>query len=207
MRHRFGCLDKKYIPLRMFVRRKKNKSGSTTIVVIDKSRNKFRPVRTFGTSLEAEQIENLFKEGLEWVKNYGGQMDLFRCLEEEQQELQTTEGVLSHIENILLNGAHLILGHVFKQVGFDAINDDILKGLVIARLCQPLSKSGTVDYLKSHFDEDIDLSRIYRYLDKLHSTLREKIQRISVAHTRKILGGNIWSGILRCNHALLVLCT
>ena len=45
----------------MFVRRKKNKSGSTTIVVIDKSRNNFRPVRTFGTSLEAEQIENLLK--------------------------------------------------------------------------------------------------------------------------------------------------
>jgi transposase len=175
----------------MFVRRKKNKSGSTTIVVIDKSRNKFRPVRTFGTSSDAEHIESMFMEGLSWVNNYGGQKDLFRSDEEEQQELISTELVLSNIENILINGAQLILGHVFERVGFDAIDDGILKDLVIARLCQPLSKSATVDYLKSHFDEDIDLSRIYRYLDKLHGTQQEKIQQISVAHTKRILGGHI----------------
>jgi transposase len=175
----------------MFVRRKKNKSGSTTIVIIDKSRGKFKPMKTLGTSSNAEDIENLFKGGLEWVKNYSGQLDLFRCLEEEQQEKDMTEHVLSNIENILINGAQIILDHVFGLIGFDAIDDEILKGLVIARLCQPLSKSATVDYLKSYFDEDIELHRIYRYLDKLHSTQKDKIQQISVSHTRKILGGKI----------------
>ena len=58
-------------------------------------------------------------------------------------------------------------------------------------MCQPLSKSATVDYLKSHFDDDIELHRIYRYLDKLYNTQQEKIQQISVEHTRKILGGKI----------------
>ena len=96
-------------------------------------------------------------DGLEWVSGYGGQLDLFRCMEEEEQELKTTEFVLSNIENILLNGAQILLDHVFNQIGFDVINDEILKGLVIARLCQPLSKSATVDYLKSHFDDDIEL--------------------------------------------------
>jgi len=66
-----------------------------------------------------------------------------------------------------------------------------LKQLVIARLCQPASKSGTVDYLKSHYDEDVELSKIYRYLDKLYKTQKERIQQISVEHTRKILGGKI----------------
>jgi transposase len=80
---------------------------------------------------------------------------------------------------------------VFKLVGFEAIDDDILKHLVIARLCQPSSKAGTVDYLKSYFDEDIALYKIYRYLDKLYNTQQDKIQKISVAHTKKILGGNI----------------
>ena len=84
-----------------------------------------------------------------------------------------------------------MLDHVFRNVGFDAIDDDILKGLVIARLCQPLSKSATVDYLKSYFDEDVELHSIYRYLDRLHNTQQENIQRISVEHTRKILGGKI----------------
>ena len=80
---------------------------------------------------------------------------------------------------------------MYRLVGFDAIEDDILKQLVIARLCQPSSKAGTVDYLKSRFDEDVELHRIYRYLDCLHNTRQGKIQQISVEHTRKILGGQI----------------
>jgi transposase len=80
---------------------------------------------------------------------------------------------------------------VFKIIGFDAIEDDILRQLVIARLGQPMSKSATVDYLKSYFDEDLQLYKIYRYLDKLYNTQQEQIQQISVEHTRKILGGKI----------------
>jgi len=45
--------------------------------------------------------------------------------------------------------------------------------------------------LKSFFDEDVELHKIYRYLDRLHNTQQEKIQQISVEHTRKILGGKI----------------
>ena len=112
----------------MFVRRKKNKSGSTTIVIIDKSSGKFKPMKTLGTSSNLEDIENLYKGGLEWVKNYSGQLDLFRCLEEEQQEKDITEHVLSNIESILINGAQIILDYVFRLIGFDAIDDEILKG-------------------------------------------------------------------------------
>jgi transposase len=83
------------------------------------------------------------------------------------------------------------LDQVFKLIGFDTIDDDILKHLVIARLCQPASKAGTVDYLKSYFDEDVELHKIYRYLDRLYNTQQEKIQQISVEHTRKILSGQI----------------
>jgi len=99
--------------------------------------------------------------------------------------------LLNNIENILLNGTQLILNQTFKLTGFDAIDDDILKHLVTARLCQPSSKAGTVDYLKSYFDEDVELHKIYRYLDRLHNTQQEKIQQISVEHTRRILGGKI----------------
>ncbi|MDR2569408.1 MAG: IS1634 family transposase [Oscillospiraceae bacterium] len=35
------------------------------------------------------------------------------------------------------------------------------------------------------------MHKIYRYLDRLHNSLQEKIQQISVAHTKKILGGKI----------------
>jgi transposase len=175
----------------MFVRKKKNKSGSITVVVIDKNHKHFKPVKVIGTSADSREVEILYRQGKEWVESYCGQQDIFSADEKERQEIEETERVLGNVENILINGTQQILEHVFNRVGFDAINDDVLKQLVIARLSQPLSKLGTVDYLKSHFDEDVSLSKIYRYLDKLYNTQQEHIQRISVEHTRKILGGKI----------------
>jgi len=35
------------------------------------------------------------------------------------------------------------------------------------------------------------LNKIYRYLDKLSDTQKDKIQEISVNNTRKVLGGSI----------------
>ena len=58
-------------------------------------------------------------------------------------------------------------------------------------MCHPRSKVATVAYLKSCFDEDVRLHSIYRYMDRLYSTQREKIQQISVEHTMRILGGRI----------------
>jgi len=49
-----------------------------------------------------------------------------------------------------------------NNIGFNAIKDDILRHLVVSRICHPQSKVATVDYLKSYFDEDVELHKIYR---------------------------------------------
>ncbi|MDR2145659.1 MAG: hypothetical protein LBE91_04260, partial [Tannerella sp.] len=98
-----------------------------------------------------------------------GEGDMFTLQARREEEKQVTDYLLSNVENILLNGTQLILNRIFRLIGFDAIQNDILRHLVIVRLCQPSSKSGTVDYLKSYFDEDLELHKIYRYLDKLHT--------------------------------------
>ena len=175
----------------MYVRKKKNPSGVVSIQIIDKSRSKYKVLKTVGSSSDVQEIELLFQQGKKWIALQQGNRDMFAVQEQQREEKQVTEYLLDNIENILLNGTQLILNQVFKLVGFDAIDDDILKHLVTARLCQPSSKAGTVDYLKSYFDEDVELHKIYRYLDHLHNTLQEKIQQISVSHTKKILGGKI----------------
>jgi transposase len=119
---------------------------------------------------------------------------MFDSKEEEEEALNekaVTCQVLRNVEHILINGTQLILDKVYSKVGFNSIHDDVLRQLVISRICQPSSKSGTVDYLKSYYDEDVNLTKIYRYLDKLYNTQQEKIQQISVEHTRKLLGGKI----------------
>lgn len=175
----------------MFVRKKKNRSGTTSVIVVDKSKGIFKEITTIGVSKESSDIESLCQQGKKWISTHLGNRDIFEIYEKEREEKQVTESLLSNVENILINGTQLILNQVFKITGFDSINDDILKHLVIARLSQPMSKSGTVDYLKSHFDEDVQLHNIYRYLDKLYNTQKEKIQQISVEHTKRILGGKI----------------
>ncbi|MCM1450711.1 MAG: hypothetical protein NC102_00420 [Clostridium sp.] len=107
----------------------------------------------------------------------------------KSNEIKQAEVVLSNVDAILLNGAKLILDKVYDSVGFNRIPDDALRHLVVARLCQPMSKMATVDCLKSHFDEGVNLSKIYRYLDKLYNSRQETVQKISVEHTFSVLGG------------------
>lgn len=175
----------------MFVRKKPNPSGIVSVQVIDKSSGKYRVVKTIGSSSEAAIIDALYREGKQWISDYLGEQDLFNQYDKEIEEHNVVTHLLSNVQNVLLNGTQLILDKVFKQIGFDSIDDEKLKHLVTASISQPLSKAGTVDYLKSYFDEDVELHKIYRYLDKLHNTQQEKIQQINVEHTRRVLGGRI----------------
>ena len=175
----------------MFVRKKKNPSGIISVQVIDKSRGRYRVVKTIGSSSDNTTVDELCVQAEDWLSVYVQGQDLFNQSTKEQEEVHTVQNLLSNIDNILINGTQLILDKVFRLIGFDQINDDILRHLVVARLSQPMSKSGTVEYLKSYFDEDIELHKIYRYLDKLYNTQQEKIQQISVTHTQKVLGGSI----------------
>ncbi|GAB6013607.1 IS1634 family transposase [Viscerimonas tarda] len=175
----------------MFVRKKKNRSGTTSVVIVAKGNGKTNYVKTIGTSSDESEIERLYQQGKKWLSAYLGERDMFAEHTRQQEEKQVTEALLSNIENILLNGTQLILNHVFQLAGFDRIDDEILKHLVVSRICHPRSKVATVDYLKSYFDEDVELHKIYRYLDKLHDTQKDTVQQISVDHTRRILGGKI----------------
>lgn len=175
----------------MFVRKKKNKSGVVSIQVIDKSSGRYRVIKTIGSSSDPKLIDSLFKQGKEWIDTYRGQFDIFKTTKKEDEEKQMIEHLIGNIEKVLLNGTQIILDKIYRSIGFDKINDDILKSLVIARLSQPMSKSATVDYLKAYFDEDIHYQKIYRYMDQLDDKEQERIQKVSVEHTRKILGGEI----------------
>lgn len=175
----------------MFVRKKKNRSGSTSVVIVEKKNGRFNELKTVGVSSEESEIEQLLAEGRSWIFIHTKGEDIFNHSKRMVEEKQLIEHLVSNIEGVLLNGTQLILGKVFNHIGFGSIDDDILKQLVIARLSQPMSKLATVDYLKSHFDEDVQLHKIYRYLDKLYNTQKDKVQKISINHTKKVLGGKV----------------
>ena len=173
----------------MFVRKKKNRSGTVSVVVTDKSGGKYRELKTVGVSSDAEEIARLEVKARQWIDEYSGQLTL--DFDESARALQEARNTIARIERTLQNTPQAILGHIYDSIGFGAIGDSILRHLVIARVCQPQSKVATVEYLKSYFDEDVRLHSISRYMDKLYNTQREKVQQISVGHTMRILGGQI----------------
>ena len=162
------------------------------MAVVDKHGGKFKELHTIGVAYAEDEITQLCQQGEVWIKNHLGILELdFDEPALKSKEIKAAENMLDNVDSILLNGAKLILDKVYDSIGFNSINDDILRHLVVARLCQPMSKMATVEYLKSHFDEDVNLNKIYRYLDKLYNTQQEVVQRISVEHTFSVLGGRV----------------
>lgn len=60
----------------MFVRKKKNRSGSVSIVVVDKAHGRFREVKNFGVAFSVDDVESLCEQAKNWIKTYGGQQQL-----------------------------------------------------------------------------------------------------------------------------------
>ena len=122
MRHHFGWRKpRKALYLRMFVRKKKNRSGTTSIVVVEKRNGVYREIITIGTSSSSSEIESLYGRGKKWISQQLGEQDVFEVFDRAIEERQVTEYLLSNVNNILLNGVQLILNEVFKLTGFNAI--------------------------------------------------------------------------------------
>lgn len=103
------------------------------------------------------------------------------------------EGFRNRLQNsqIRTAGPELIFGKVYDAMGFNAIDEDLFRHLVIARLAFPLSKLKTVDYLYRYQGVTLEVSSVYRFLDKLDGGLKEQIEKISFQHTLKVLKGQI----------------
>lgn len=170
----------------MFVRKKKNKSGVISVQVIDKSHSKYKVLKTIGSSSDILEVEQLYQEGNNWIKSHTGQFEFDFTNEREQ-----TSQFLDNIDQISVSGSDLLLGKLFDDIGFNKIDDELFEILVISRLCYPVSKLKTTDYLLRYHSLDIDVHEFYRYLDKLHSTQKEVVQQISYQHTLQILSGEI----------------
>ena len=61
----------------MFIRKKKNRSGTTSIVVVDKSNGVFREIKTIGVSKDNSELESLYLQGKKWIAAHCGKHDIF----------------------------------------------------------------------------------------------------------------------------------
>lgn len=170
----------------MFVRKKANKSGVISVQVITKANGKSKLIKTIGSSSDIVVIEDLVKQGHQFISSFGGQQTLDFS---DQRSLMTS--VLQSIHSHTEVGTELLLGKIFNDIGFGVLGDPLFRQLVLSRLTYPVSKLKTSSYLEKYHDLDYPVQQIYRYMDKLHATHKELVQRISYEHTRKILAAEI----------------
>ena len=170
----------------MFVRKKKNRSGTTTVVVVEKRAGRHVYVRSIGSSSIPSEVEKMVRQAEEFIKEEErGRKPEFDFDGEEEKALERgramAEEVFSSIEGVVMDTPRQILDRVYDSIGFQSIDDGVFRSLVMARLSFPASKRATVEYLKSHFAEDHNLYRIYRYMDRLTSCIRSRIVSFSLS--------------------------
>jgi hypothetical protein len=174
----------------MFIRKKKNASGSVSIQIISKRKGKYKVVETIGSSKDKDEIEKLYKKAQKRLQEL--EPNLFDYLKyQEPRKLSN--------KDIRVIGDELIFGKIFKDLGCSDIDikgkdyKDIFKALVISRLLYPGSKLYLIDYYRIYKKKTIKYNKIYRFLDKLYQKeLKAKIEECIFNHTLKIMNNKIF---------------
>lgn len=170
----------------MFIRKKKNRSGSTSIQIISKNSGKYKVVETIGCCKSEHEIERLLQQAKERLLELEPNLFDFIEYQDKKQKLSN--------KDIRVIGDELIFGKLFRNIGcsnvsFKNIKDkELFKALVISRLLYPGSKLYLIDYYHIYKKQKIDKNKIYRFMDTLYQDdLKSQIQKCVFEHTKKTI--------------------
>lgn len=172
----------------MFVRKKRNKSGSVSVQIIDKKNGFYQVVKTIGSSHDIHEIERFVLEGQQIVHAPApGQQWLFPVKSDRELAIESFVANLANAQ-IHTIGPELILGALFDRIGFNVIPEELFRHVTIARLVYPVSKIKTSDYLYRYRGIEISIYAIYRFMDRLNHRYKTEVEAISYRYTKKRLG-------------------
>jgi transposase len=172
----------------MFLRKKKNASGSISVQIISKAGGKYKVLKSIGSGSSEQKIESLWYLGQQEIERIKAQTKLFVSKTDT-----LVEQAFEALENASVRtvGPELVFGKIYDHIGFNEVGEYLFKHLVISRLAFPLSKLKTIDYLYRFQGISLDIDAVYRFLDKLNNTHKQKVEQIAFDHTKKLLGNNI----------------
>jgi len=132
----------------MFIRNKKNNSGSVSIQILSKTDRNNKLLKTVGCAKTAREEELLVLLAKTEIERLEGMQTLFA----EHDDL-VVENFVKGIANdhLQIVGTELILGKIYREIGFPEDGcPNYFKNLVLCRLVCPGSKLKTVEYFKQH---------------------------------------------------------
>lgn len=128
----------------MFIRQKRNKSGSTSVQIISKEGGNYKVIKSLGHSSSHEVITKLLQSAKEALSEMLNTQSIFSYINDTLLESMISELSNSSIRTV---GTELVFGRIFDSIGFGILEEKLFRHLVIARLAYPLSKLKTIEYL------------------------------------------------------------
>ena len=183
----------------LHIREKRNKSGSVSVIIVDRYKRGYKVVETIGcahTQVDLEIFLDIAQKRLIELKK-----ELYPTLFDIRDKTDSKHSNLKFINiynrDIIPIGDELIYGELFRKIGCHHIfkkskEHKLFKILVISRLLYPGSKLYTIDYLDYFKKEKIDKNKIYRFLDTLYNKeIKSKIEDCVFEHTKKIMNNTV----------------
>jgi hypothetical protein len=119
----------------MFVRKKKNKSGSLSIQIISKIRGNYKVIRTIGCAKTKREEDLMLLLANTELERLEGNQSLFV----ERDDL-IVDNFVNSIANdhLQIIGSELILGKIYDKIGYPSSGcPDYFRSLVLCRLVYP----------------------------------------------------------------------
>ena len=115
----------------VFVREKRNKSGTVSVQIIDKSSGSYRVAKTVGSSSDPEEIVYLRKKAYTIIPTLIGQTSIDFWSDSTKEFVNNLRRVKT--SQVQVDGPERVFGRIFDEIGFGEVKEELFL-LVLAMI-------------------------------------------------------------------------
>lgn len=166
------------------LRHVKTASGSIAVQVVEYRERKVVVLKHIGSARKTEELPLLEKEARQWLETYSGQTSFF----ETQPTLvpYITKWDERQFVGVRYSLAYEVCSVVYNRLGYDQIDDPLLRDLCIMRVLEPASKTRSLELLERYFGIAYSQRTLYRHLP-LFVGYKTQAEQIATAFAKQEL--------------------
>jgi transposase len=181
----------------MYVRLRKNKSGTTSVFLIasmrmsGKKHSTYNVIKSFGSAEQADEVEVLKQQAELYKKNMISINISAKASINNAIKIQSADDIQSCcVKEIGTNMLYKeIFSRQFNGLQIKSIDDtSVLRDLTIMRIIKPASKHRTALVSSGYGINSLSHNQIYRQMDKIDDKAIEKIKATVYKNTINLLG-------------------
>lgn len=162
----------------MYIRLRKNKSGTTSVQIISKHAGSYQVIKHVGTAQAKSEIAQLKLSAAHYIQELHNTPSLFETISIKDRIRTLTSVQVGFLE---------IFGKIFDDIGFhEVLENPLFKQLVSFRIPYPVSKLKTVSIMNSEYGMLIDKMKVYRFMDTIDESIRKQLSAKGTAYVKTL---------------------